>query len=325
MKGGDSSGVHGAAALFITLALQAHSTVASGLPQRRAGHGGGPPTALDVAGWAAEGRRVLFVTAHPDDIEGFAGGLAAALQQTKTVNMSYLVVTTGDAGGRCYDDWGPRPGPPGFRVCEKEELAFTRRREMVTAAALMGVPRPQVYRLGVSDGMVLAHHETELRRGIAAVVRAVQPHVVLTHYPYPNLAAQPTCNGACPAPASFDDMGFHPDHQRVGWHVLNTCYGSGSAAANNLIFDDLAVAGVPKWSISELYFFAMPGAGGVAPITHYLELSPELLSRKMNASSAHRSQYQDQFGELNASVSFWAGQSGHAVGVPYAEAFVGYF
>ena len=56
----------------------------------------------------------------------------------------YLIVTTGNAGGSCYDDWGPRPGPPGFRDCEKEELTFTRRREMVAAAEYVGTPRSQV-------------------------------------------------------------------------------------------------------------------------------------------------------------------------------------
>lgn len=164
-------------------------------------------TPLNVTQWAVDGNSVLVITAHPDDAEGFAGGLLATLQDHGAINVSYLVVTSGNAGGKCYDDWGPRPGPSGFRACEKEELGFTRRREMVAAAAYFGVPREQVYRLGLDDGMVLAHHETSIRRAITAVVRTVQPHVVLTHYPYPNLAAQPTCNGACPAPSSFDDMG----------------------------------------------------------------------------------------------------------------------
>jgi LmbE family N-acetylglucosaminyl deacetylase len=150
------------------------------------------PTPLNVSGWAAYGQRVLVVTAHPDDAEGFAGGLLSSLHATGTINISYLVVTTGNAGGKCYDDWGPRPGPAGFRDCEKEELAFTRRREMIEAAAFFGVPRSQVFRLGLDDGMVLAHHETSIRRSITAVVRTVKPHIILTHYPYPNLAAPPT-------------------------------------------------------------------------------------------------------------------------------------
>lgn len=91
-----------------------------------------------------------------------------------------------------------------------------------------------------------------------------------------------------------------------------------------MIFDDLAFAGVTKWTISELYFFAMPGVDG-APITHYHELTPSLLERKITASAIHRSQYQDNISFINASVRFWDGQSGAAVGFPFAETFVGYY
>ena len=135
--------------------------------------------------------------------------------------------------------------------------------------------------------MVLSHHETSIRRAIAAVVRTAKPHAVVTHYPYPNLAAQPTCNGACHAPHNWDDMGFHPDHQRVGWHVLNTVYPSGGGAADNdLIFEDLSFAGVQSWKVSELYFFVEPGDTA----THYLELDDELIARKQRAFGMHRSQ-----------------------------------
>lgn len=117
---------------------------------------------------------------------------------------------------------------------------------------------------------------------------------------------------------------FHPDHQRVGWHVMNTCYGSGSAASNDKLFDDLAFAGLEEWAISEFYFFAMPGKG-VSPITHYHELTPTLLDNKIDASAIHRSQYEDNVPFINASVRFWDQQSGAAVGVPYAETYVGYY
>lgn len=37
-----------------------------------------PPKPLDVAAWAKAGKRMMLVTAHPDDAEYFAGGLVAA-------------------------------------------------------------------------------------------------------------------------------------------------------------------------------------------------------------------------------------------------------
>ena len=84
-------------------------------------------------------------------------------------------------------------------------------------------------------------------------VRAFQPDVILTHYPYPNFEAPQTCNGRCadvgdnPSPR-WDDLGYHPDHKRVGMHVLNACYGSGGASSNNKLFGDLyEAAGLKKW------------------------------------------------------------------------------
>ena len=84
-------------------------------------------------------------------------------------------------------------------------------------------------------------------------MRAFQPDVILTHYPYPNFEAPQTCNGRCadvgdkPSPR-WDDLGYHPDHKRVGMHVLNACYGSGGASSNNKLFGDLyEAAGLKKW------------------------------------------------------------------------------
>lgn len=168
--------------------------------------------------------------------------------------------------------------------------------------------------------------DPDLRRRITAVVRMVKPHIVFTHYPYPNLAAQPTCNGDCPAPASWDDMGFHPDHQRVGWHAMNALYGGGSAAGNDLVFDDLAFAGLLKWTIEELYFFAMPSTSGVAPITHYQVLDENLYEAKLQAILAHRSQFLDNRTMAEVMLHFWLNQTADAVGVTgMAEGFVGYF
>ena len=83
---------------------------------------------LNLTAWAD--KRVLFVTAHPDDIEGFAGGLVTSLTAQGT-NVSYLIATNGDKGGQCYNATRPTTGALEFRDCETEELAFVRRNEMV--------------------------------------------------------------------------------------------------------------------------------------------------------------------------------------------------
>jgi hypothetical protein len=50
-------------------------------------------------------KRVLFISAHPDDIEGYAGGTVAALKRMNLPNLEikYLILTSGNAGGLCYN------------------------------------------------------------------------------------------------------------------------------------------------------------------------------------------------------------------------------
>jgi hypothetical protein len=47
-----------------------------------------------------------------------------------------------------------------------------------------------------------------------------------------------------PPNGGWYDLGFHPDHQHVGSIVFHSMYGGGSAVDNNLLFGDLADAGV---------------------------------------------------------------------------------
>merc|ERR1712137_1484634 len=68
---------------------------------------------------------------------------------------------------------------------------------------------------------MVAYHESVVRERIAAYIRLFQPHIVITHYPYPNFEAPQSCNNQCSPPSSWDDSGYHPDHKAVGWHVLN--------------------------------------------------------------------------------------------------------
>jgi LmbE family N-acetylglucosaminyl deacetylase len=69
-------------------------------------------------------QRVLFAVAHPDDIEGLAGGLVLALRQQGT-EVFYLIMTNGDKGGMCYNSSNV------FFNCSKEALATLRRAEQV--------------------------------------------------------------------------------------------------------------------------------------------------------------------------------------------------
>ena len=220
----------------------------------------GPPVPLNLSRW--RNKRVMVITAHPDDAEGFAGGVIAALRDFNTT-VQYLILTQGNAGGMCYNASGGYQ--PASYACEREELGFLRRKEMISAAAFLGAKKP--WRCGFDDGMLISVHESAVRERISGYVRKFAPAAVITHFMAPNWRAPPSCNGACPRPAKevpggwarqWDDLGFHPDHKDVGRHVFDALYGGGSAAANPLLFPELAEAGgLAGWQTPELYFFAL--------------------------------------------------------------------
>eukprot|EP00040_Diaphanoeca_grandis_P020709 m.110098 g.110098 ORF g.110098 m.110098 type:complete len:310 (-) comp28010_c0_seq1:238-1167(-) len=269
---------------------------------------------LNISGWT--NKRVLFITAHPDDAEGFGGGLVATLQRQGNVEVSYLIITSGNAGGRCYNS----SNPDEFYDCEKEEIAFLRRQESLRAARFLGVTN--VWRLGLDDGMSVAYHETQVRRAIAAYVRQFQPHIVITHSPNADFNAPPTCNGLCTPPHNWDDLGYHPDHQHVGLLAFNSLYGSGSSVDNNKLFEDLNLgAHLPEWKIEELYFFALTRS----TITHYLTFDAPLLQTKVNASLLHKSQYQNMVTDAFGTFEWVAQRVGDVVNSTYAEGYQGWF
>eukprot|EP00041_Stephanoeca_diplocostata_P015371 m.292944 g.292944 ORF g.292944 m.292944 type:complete len:267 (-) comp20012_c0_seq4:169-969(-) len=199
--------------------------------------------------------------------------------------VSFYSVCDCAGKGLCYNSTGFQP--PDY-VCEQEELAFLRRREMLAAGEFLGAKN--IWRCGFDDGMLISYHESMVRERISAFVRHWQPHVVITHFPYPNWDNPPTCNGNCTdVNKRWDDLGYHPDHKRVGMHVLNTCYGSGSAADNNKLFNGLFdAAGLRAWQAEELYFFAISAS---QPITHYISMDEDTIHTKSTALAKHHSQY----------------------------------
>lgn len=117
--------------------------------------------------WSADDgvRRVLVVTAHPDDVDfGSAGSVAAFT--TAGVDVAYCIVTDGEAGGS-------------DRTVTRSEVAALRQREQRAAAAKVGVR--QLWFLGYPDGRVTS--SLDLRRDISRVIRQFRPERVITQSP----------------------------------------------------------------------------------------------------------------------------------------------
>ncbi|MDQ2811268.1 MAG: PIG-L family deacetylase [Actinomycetota bacterium] len=166
----------------------------------------------------AEIARVLCITAHPDDVDFSAAGTMARWTEAG-VEVSYCVVTDGDAGG--LDESFPRT-----------EMPALRRAEQVAAAACVGVH--DVRFLGYPDGRVEA--TLDLRRDLARVIRQVRPDRVV-----------------CPSPErNYDRIGIgHPDHRAVGSAALDAVYPD---ARNPFAFPELRDAeALAAWTVREVW------------------------------------------------------------------------
>ena len=180
-------------------------------------------------------RRVLAVMAHPDDVDFGAAG-TVAVWTGRGVEVVYLIVTDGDAGG--FDDG-----------LSREEMARLRRDEQRAAAACVGVG--DVRFLGYPDGRVEA--TLDLRRDIARVIRQVRPDVVLTS------SAERNYGHIHPS---------HPDHRAVGAAALDAVYPD---ARNPYAFPELlAEEGLEAWTVREVW------TSGGPLVNHYVDVTEEV-------------------------------------------------
>ena len=180
----------------------------------------------------SEIQRVLVIAAHPDDIDFSAAG-TIALWADAGIEVTYCLVTDGDAGG--FDESVPRA-----------EIAPIRRKEQTAAAAVLGVHDLRF--LGYPDGRV--EPTLGLRRDLARVIRQVQPDRLV-----------------CPSPErNYRRIGAsHPDHRAVGSAALDAVYPD---ARNPFAFPELLThEGLAAWTVPEVWISASPAADHYVDIT----------------------------------------------------------
>jgi LmbE family N-acetylglucosaminyl deacetylase len=180
----------------------------------------------------ADVERVLAVTAHPDDVDFMAAG-SIARWTAAGIEVSYCIVTDGDAGG--FDP-----------SVDRSEIAGIRRAEQQAAAAAVGVH--DVRFLGWADGRVEV--SLDLRRAIAQVIREVRPQRLLGQAPLRNLVRTPAS---------------HPDHIAVGEATMCAVYPD---ARNPFAFVEHAdFAALADWTVSEVWL------GGLERANHYVDVT----------------------------------------------------
>jgi LmbE family N-acetylglucosaminyl deacetylase len=167
---------------------------------------------------AADIKKVLVVTAHPDDIDFGGAGTVAKLTDAGA-EVVYCLVTDGDAGG--FD-----------RAVDNGGMAALRRAEQTAAAKCVGVT--DIRFLGYRDGMV--EQSLGLRRDITRVIRQVRPDLVITSSPERNYARLGSS---------------HPDHRAVGGSALDAVYPD---ARNPYAFPELLEdEGLEAWVVREVW------------------------------------------------------------------------
>ena len=181
--------------------------------------------------------RALVVTAHPDDVDFGAAGTVATLV-ARGVEVSYCIITDGDAGG--FDPTVPRSEIPRIRHAEQR-----------AAAALVGVT--DVRFLAYRDGELTVSHD--LRRDISRVIRQVRPQRVITQSPERN----------------WDRIqASHPDHLAAGEATMQAVYPDARNPFAHISL--LADEGLEEWTVAEIWLMATPAPTTYVDITDVLEL-----------------------------------------------------
>ncbi|MEV4243901.1 PIG-L deacetylase family protein [Streptosporangium canum] len=225
--------------------------------------------------------RVLVVTAHPDDVDFAAAGSIAQFTD-RGVEVTYCVVTDGDAGG--FD-----------RELDNGGMAGLRRTEQTNAAKVVGVTDLRF--LGYHDGTVV--QSLDLRRDITRVIRQVRPDLVITHTPERNYEFI--------APS-------HPDHRAVGGSALDAVYPD---ARNPYTFPSLlSEEGLEAWTVREVWL-----NGGQTP-NHHIDITDtferKISALRAHVSQTSHMEGFDDF--LRSRFSQLAAEAGLGEG-RYAEAF----
>ena len=211
-----------------------------------------------MVSWSPEDgvRRVLVVTAHPDDVDFGSAGTVAAFTAAG-LEVTYCIVTNGDAGGS-------------DRTMTRSDVAALRQDEQRAAAAVVGVS--DVRFLGHPDGRLQA--TLELRRDISRVIRQARPERVITQSPERN----------------WDFIyASHPDHLAAGEAAVCAVYPD---VRNPFAHPELLEAeGLEPWTVPELWLMG-PGddRAGIAVDT------TATVERKIAALLSHKSQIGDPDG-----------------------------
>jgi LmbE family N-acetylglucosaminyl deacetylase len=170
-------------------------------------------------------RRILCVSAHPDDNEFTIGGSVAKWAREGR-EVAFCLVTTGGAG---VNEHTP----------SNEGLIPLREKETRAAAKILGVK--ELMLLGYADGTL--QPTLGLRRDLTRVIRRLRPDIVVCGDPTVRYYGNEYLN--------------HPDHRAVADAALDAVFPSSETIA---IFPELLAEGLDRHKVKQVFI-----AGSLEP------------------------------------------------------------
>ena len=202
-------------------------------------------------------RRILCISAHPDDNEfTIAGSVARWAREGR--HVTFCLVTTGGAG---VNEHTP----------SSEGLIPIRERETQAAARLLGVK--DVILLGYADGTL--EPTLTMRRDLTRVIRRVRPDIVVCSDPTVRFYGNEYMN--------------HPDHRAVASAALDASFPSAETSA---IFPELLAEGLPPHKVKQVFL-----AGSLDPdvfVDIAPTLSTKCRALKAHRSQVGKGEWVDQ-------------------------------
>lgn len=186
-------------------------------------------------------RRVMVVTAHPDDSEFGAGGTVAKLVKDGVL-VTYCIVTNGSKGSS-------------DRTMTPERLHRLREEEQRNAARVLGVELVEF--LGFVDGELEDTRET--RMAVAGAIRRHRPDLIITQNPNrtKNLFAS------------------HRDHRITGGIVLDCVY---PLARDHMSFPELIEQGLEPHKVKQVHLMAWEHPEVIVDISETIDLKLKALA-----------------------------------------------
>lgn len=197
--------------------------------------------------------RILIVAAHPDDET-----LGACAAMSRAAESTVLFLTDGAPQN-------PRFRSAGDRI-SREEYAAIRRKEAMTALALMGILRKRIMFLNGTDQETI-HQLPMLLGKTAEILRTVRPDAVITH--------------------SYE--GGHPDHD-VAALIVAAAMGNFSSSGSTppAVFEMTSYHAAEGKCVTNK--FLAPQRGCISTQEYEIWLSPEERARKEQMLGCYRSQ-----------------------------------